>query len=96
MFTVDAGKYKLIFCLPRQPAVFVMYREIYVHVFAIIKHPHSILASVLLKKIKQYCLKFHAAGEQLCFNQLRCLLAMCSAISVGPRGMFQPIAVAMT
>ncbi len=38
---------------------------------------HSILVSVLCKKIKQYCLKFHASGQ--CW------------IQVEPCGMVQPI-----
>ncbi len=72
--------------------VFLMYREIYVHIFMYIYFTvYSILTSVL-KKIKQYCLKFHAAWERFFFNQLDCLHVMCSAISVGPRGMVQPIA----
>ncbi len=43
------------------------------------------------EKMKQYCLKFLAVGERLCVNQLGCLHAMCSAISMGPCGMVQPI-----
>ncbi len=45
--------------------------------------------------MKRYCLKFHAAGERLCVNQLGYLHVMCLAISVGLRGMVQPIAAAM-
>ncbi len=45
--------------------------------------------------MKQYCLKFHAARERLCVKQLWCLRSMSYAISVGPRGMVQPIAAAM-
>ncbi len=58
---------------------------------------YNILISVLCtKKMKQYGLKFHAAGwERLCVNQLGCLHVMCSPISVGPHGMVQPIAAAV-
>ncbi len=35
----EAGIYKQIFCLSRITAVFLMYKEIYVHIFAIIKQP---------------------------------------------------------
>ncbi len=45
--------------------------------------------------MKQYCLKFHAVGEWLCVNQLECLHAMCSAISLELHGMFQQIAAAV-
>ncbi len=43
--------------------------------------------------MKQYCLKFHAVGEWLCVSKLKCLSAMCSAISFRPSGMVQPITV---
>ncbi len=59
-----------------------MYREIYIHVFAIVNQPtYSILASVLCSKMKQYCLKFHASGQRW--------------IRVEPRGMVQPIPAAV-
>ncbi len=76
---------------------------------------HSILGTVLCKKIKQNGLKFHASGQlsirvephgmvQLITHNLVYLKQdgsdhttwYTSATSIGPHGMVQPIAVAMT
>ncbi len=68
-----------------------MYREIYVHIFAITKQSIqyidvcSVKNEAILSQIP-CCMGFFF------FYQFECLRFMCSAISVGPRGMVQPIA----
>ncbi len=76
-------------------AVFLTYREIYVHIFAItsLYSLYSILSSVLCKN--DNIVSNSMLRKCFFFNQLECLFVMCSAISVGPCGMVQPIAAAV-
>ncbi len=60
----DAGKYKIIFCFMKI-AVFLKYREIYVHICVIIKQPTQHTGVCILSKMKLYWLKFHASRERL-------------------------------
>ncbi len=73
-------------------AVFLMYREINVHIFAITKQSIH---------WRLYCVKNEAILSQIprgsgcVLTKVGCLCVMCSAISVGPCGMVQPIAAAV-
>ncbi len=51
--------------------------------------------SVLCKKLSNIVSNSMLRGRNFFFDQLDCLCVMCSAISVGPRGMVQPIAAAV-
>ncbi len=59
----DVEKIQTVFLFSKI-AVFLMYKEIYISMYLWSSNSsHSILVSVLCKKIKQYCLKFHAAWD---------------------------------
>ncbi len=72
---VDGEKYKLVFCFPRYSWCIGRHLSMYLRLS---NNLHSILVSVLCKKMKQYCLKFYATGQLW--------------IQVESHGMVEPIA----
>ncbi len=94
VFTSWCGEIQTNF-LFTEIAVFLMYREIYLHIFASPNSLYSILTSVLCKKIEAILTQIPCCREALWLYRFKYPRTICSAISVKPRGMVQPIATAV-